>query len=238
APTAGSASGCQKLIIPGYFYPALWKSDTEWNVVAGLPNEGIIIMNPNSGPGASVSSDYTAAIGSAKAAGFTVIAYVHTSYGARSAADVKRDVDTYESFYGIDGIFFDEASSSGDDIPYYTNISNYVYDVNSSYIVMLNFGTTPDERYMAVADIAMSFEQTFEHYNESYNAPSYVDKYPASKFAHLIHTTSVLNWRTALDMSFERNAGYVYITDDVMPNPWDTLPSYVTTQSILASENC
>ena len=31
---------------------------------------------------------------------------------------------------------------------------------------------------------------------------------------------------TYLDLAVSRNAGQVYITDDVMNNPWDTLPSY------------
>ncbi|CAM9793614.1 unnamed protein product, partial [Ectocarpus fasciculatus] len=217
---------CQKLIIPGYFYPALWNPDTEWSVVAGLPHEGIIIMNPHNGPGSSVNSDYVSAVANARAAGFTVIGYVHTSYTARSDADVRRDVDSYQAFYNIDGIFVDEVSSAAAEVPYYTNVSNHVYAINDSYIVVLNFGVAPDEGYIPVADVMMSFEQTFESYDTSYTAPSFVDNYPASKFAHLVHATPASNWRAALNMSFERNAGYVYITDDILPNPWDTLPDY------------
>ena len=103
---------------------------------------------------------------------------------------------------------------------------------------MLNFGVTPDEGYMDIADIAMTFEQTFTYYNESYVAPSYVEDYAAAKFAHLVHATSSADWEQALAWSFERNAGYIYITDDTLPNPWDTLPPYIANQSSLSGENC
>jgi hypothetical protein len=28
------------------------------------------------------------------------------------------------------------------------------------------------------------------------------------------------------ELSALRNAGYLYVTDDVLPNPWDSLPPY------------
>lgn len=231
-------TACQQLIIPGYFYPSLADPDNEWNIVAGLPKGGIIIMNPNSGPGSSVNSDYTTAVANVKANGFTVLGYVHTSYGARAAADVKADVNLYQSFYDIDGIFYDESSTGSSDLSYYTDIADYVHAIDTDYTVMLNFGVTPDEGYMDIADIAMTFEQTFTYYNESYVAPSYVEDYAATKFAHLVHATSATDWEQALAWSFERNAGYIYITDDTLPNPWDTLPPYIANQSIFSGENC
>ena len=224
---------CQQLIIPMYIYPG-----TEWEIVAGVDEGGIIIMNPNSGPGDSVNVDYILAVTNARAAGFLVLGYVHTSYGARNSSTVKAEVDLYESFYKIDGIFFDEVSTSANDIPYFADVSDYVYGVNGSYVVVLNPGTVPDEGYMRVADIIMTFEQTYLYYNESYFAPSYADNYPASKFAHLVHSTPPADWRSALEMSFERNARYVFITDDVMPNPWDTLPPYVTSEASASAQNC
>jgi hypothetical protein len=29
----------------------------------------------------------------------------------------------------------------------------------------------------------------------------------------------------AITLSKQRNAGWVYVTNDVLPNPWDTLPA-------------
>ena len=30
----------------------------------------------------------------------------------------------------------------------------------------------------------------------------------------------------AVDRAVTRRSGWVYVTDDVLPNPWDTLPPY------------
>lgn len=43
----------------------------------------------------------------------------------------------------------------------------------------------------------------------------------------LAHTTaSAADMRAAIDLAIQRNIGFVYLTDDVLPNPWDTLPSF------------
>jgi hypothetical protein len=42
------------------------------------------------------------------------------------------------------------------------------------------------------------------------------------RFWHLIHSTPATPeafWR-AVTLSKDRRAGYVFVTDDVMPNPW------------------
>jgi hypothetical protein len=50
-------------------------------------------------------------------------------------------------------------------------------------------------------------------------------KYPADKFWHLIHNTSSSNLAKAISRAKSRNAGWIYVTPDKMPNPWDTLPT-------------
>ena len=67
-----------------------------------------MIMNPNSGPGASQNPDYVAAVTRAKAAGIKVLGYVHTSYGALSPATVKAEIDAYKAWYQVNDIFLDE----------------------------------------------------------------------------------------------------------------------------------
>ena len=48
-----------------------------------------------------------------------MLGYVPTGYGARPLADVLADVRRYLAWYGVDGIFFDEASSDAALLPYY-----------------------------------------------------------------------------------------------------------------------
>ena len=71
-------------------------------------------MNPGSGPGAGPNSDYTHEVDLLRAAGGQVIGYVPTTYGARPIDQVLADVDAYYAWYGLDGIYFDEVASAGD----------------------------------------------------------------------------------------------------------------------------
>src|SRR5712691_12740193 len=114
---AGSAAaGAERVAVPSYFYPGpLW---TE--LEGGAPTVGLAIINPNSGPGPTADPNYAAQVTHTRAAGITVIAYVYTSYGSRSAATVEADIDAYYAQYpDLDGIFIDEVSSDCGLEPYY-----------------------------------------------------------------------------------------------------------------------
>jgi len=95
------------------------------------------------------------------------------------------------------------------------------------------------EAYIRAADTLVIFEGPYR--NSDPNGPSFSSypnrgpytglspwwmHYDSSRFANLVYGTS-----TQLEMvgsamkSIGSHAGYVYITDDLLPNPWDTLPS-------------
>lgn len=229
-----SAVLCQKMFIPAYFYPgSLWTQAT-----AGAPIVDVMIMNPASGPGTSQNSDYVTAVNNAKAAGIKVIGYVHTSYGARPISEVLAEVDLYKQWYGVSGIFLDEVSSSASYLPYYQNVSAYIKSTDGTYVA-LNPGTVPDQGYISIGDTTVIFEGTYTTY-KTWSTPSWVFSYPASKFTHLVHATSTSkNMKDAiLTKSKSRNAGNVYVTNDVLPNPWDTLPSYWSTELSYINQGC
>ncbi len=110
------AATCQDIAVPAYFYPS--QPTSQWNTAvsdAPLPTGRVrvLIMNPANGPGTSINQDYVNAVQMVHAAGtnFLVYGYVYTSYGQRSLASVEADVNNYNSWYGVDGIFVDETAS-------------------------------------------------------------------------------------------------------------------------------
>jgi hypothetical protein len=225
---------CQKMFIPAYFYPgSLWTQAT-----AGAPIVDVMIMNPASGPGTSQNSDYVTAVQNARNAGIKVIGYVHTSYSQRNIDTVKGEVDLYYQWYNVSGIFFDEANSTAAALPYYQNISNYV-KLHTGAFVSLNPGTVPDQGYINISDNTVIFEGTYNTF-KTWTAPSWVSSYPASKFTHLVHATSTKNnMKSAITRSKNNRGGYVYVTNDVLPNPWDTLPSaYWSTELTQINTGC
>ncbi len=223
------ASADLTAIVPAYFYPT---TNSPWDDLTTAASRIPVtaIMNPGSGPGSSQDSNYVNAVDTFRTAGGKVIAYVYTSYGSRSSAQVKADIDKYVNWYNIDGIFFDEFSnaSSTSTLNYYQDLYDYVKGINSTWEVMGNPGTNTVESYLTrpAADSLLVFENYGSSYT-SYTPSAWNYNYDSSQIGHLIHTTSSeADMLTYLDLAVSRNAGQVYITDDVMNNPWDTLPSY------------
>jgi hypothetical protein len=68
-----------------------------------------VILNPASGPGRNVDTNYTKAIDRLQGTGCVVLGYVTTSYGKRGEAQVRKEIDRWLQLYPrIEGIFFDE----------------------------------------------------------------------------------------------------------------------------------
>lgn len=221
---AGAIAHAQLVAIPSYFYPgSLWTQMDD-----GAPTASLAIINPNSGPGASIDSNYVTTTQQAQTSGLTVLGYVHTSYAARNTTTVKTEIDTFYSWYAVDGIFLDEVDTNCTNQPYYANLHTYIKSKGGKAIVALNPGTYPSECYMASGDILCVFEDTYANYLGN-TPPAWVANYSRRKFWHIIHTTSsAANMSNTLSLAQSRNAGWIYITDDSGANPYDTLPSYWT----------
>jgi hypothetical protein len=219
-------SNCQNIVVPAYFYP----TGTHWvNMVNTLKTGDIAIYNPYNGPGSSKDVNYTNGINAATAKGIMMMGYVYTGYGGRSASSVKADIDTFYNWYGTTNIFFDEVDNTTAKLSYYQDLYNYVKSRGGK--VMINPGTMTIEDYVNVADYLMIVETDYGKYSSgSFSISSWVNKYPANRFIHLIYATNSSYLANAINLSKQRNAGYIYVTDDVLDNPWDTLPPYWSTE--------
>jgi hypothetical protein len=128
----------------------------------------------------------------------------------------------------VDGIFLDEVSDDPLDLAYYQDLANYIRAKSGSFI-MINPGTVPDEQYMDVADVVVVFENTYSVY-EGATFPAWIDNYPSYRFQHMVYNVTETQFPSAWQKALNHNVGYVYFTDDVLPNPWNSLPSYWDTE--------
>ena len=214
-----------RLLVPAYAYPS---PATFWDgLVAGAPTVAYMIANASSGPGTTADPNHTAAIANAQNAGIRVLGYVDTNYNAVAPGTVEANVDLWFSLYGLPDIFFDRTSSSLADLAYYTTICDYVH-ARAGAQVVLNPGVVPDIGYASIGDILVVFEDVEANY-AAFSPPSWVTdgSHPSTQFCNLVHTTSgdsnlAANFAKAQSV----NSGYVYFTDDVLPNPYDELPTY------------
>lgn len=226
---------CQAMTIPAYFYPgSLWNQ-----AVAGAPRVEIMVMNPMNGPGSAIDPMYAAAVSNARAAGILVAGYVYTGYGTRNTNTVMADIATYEAWYNVDGIFLDETASAATNVAYYRAIDDYIRSFPSN-LTILNPGIYPDESYMGAGDIILSFEGTYAAYNSSsYTIPAWARSYSPWRFWHAVYaTSSQTRMNTAVNKSRNLNAAYLYVTQDTVPNPWDTLPTYWSAELVKLGELC
>jgi hypothetical protein len=223
APVVPPPSTAAATIVPLYTSP----SDSSWNAIVAAkmahPAVGVTaIVNPANGPGGSPSPAYASGIARLVSAGIRVVGYVATGYAANSPASVKADIDRWKMFYPgqITGIFFDEQSNKAADVAHYRDLSQYAKAQGLSFTIG-NPGTDTAEGYIGALDTMLIYE--------SAGLPSagqmggWHTKYAPSNFG-------VIPYATQLDAAFVHNARayvqYIYLQNDSLPNPWDSLPGY------------
>ena len=217
------------LWVPVYFYPN-GPGLREWDrLIAAARRVPIVaIVNPASGPGNHLDPYIAAAITRARKAGITVVAYIGTQYTRKSLAAVQAEVDTYLRFYpDIQGVHFDEQSSDAKDVEYFAELYRYARQRIPGAIVLANPGTTCAAEYVArpASDVVCLSER--DRAFEGFRLPAWTSRFPASRFCvQAYHVDREAEMKQALGRALQLRVGYVYITDDQGPNPYDRLPTY------------
>lgn len=244
-----------RLLVPAYANPccgggpAMWTQLTDTAVVMGP--DVVVILNPASGPGASpIDPNFVDPLGQGpfidyRNAGGAAIGYVGTGWATRPIGEVQSEVDRYfDPAYWrgagvqVDGIFFDEMSNDLADVGYYEALRDHVRGHVPAGLVVGNPGTTfvnnPSGQttwtiadYAASADTLVTFEADRAAYLSDYTPPPWLADVSAEHFGHIVHDVGdAAAMRAALRLAVQRKAGYLYVTDDVLRNPYDLIPSY------------
>lgn len=224
---------CQQLMLPGYFDPAtgLWDQATS----SGFGID-IAVFNPESGPDDHFQPAYADKIAKARTAGQRPFGYVYTAYGARPIADVLRDIDTFAEWYGITDIFLDNGATTFELVPYFRTVMGHIHAGGG--IAVVNYGWWPHPAYMEFTDIANIFEDSAAVYEHGYERPSWILTYPASKFSHIVYATPLDRMDEVVALSRERNAAYVWISDDNGETLYKNLPTYWSAINRAVREGC
>ena len=227
--TFGTLVHAVSLFVPAYFHPS--NQPIYWSHLAEAAQtvSTTVIFNPNNGPGASVDPSFVNAIGRVRGSGGKVIAYVHSNYGDRPMNNIVKDIDSYIAFYEIDGFFIDEMAADGTDenIRYYEQIYNYIKNKSSHYSVTGHPGVVPDEVYLSkpVVDDLVVFESSIRSY-VYYRPENWQHNYPKNRFVHIVYDANSHQMNQAFSEADKNHVGHLYITDDRLPNPYDSLPQY------------
>jgi len=225
-PSGASTSGASAsgVIIPLYSYPG-----SGWNAIIqqklAYPSVPItVIVNPANGPGGSKDPNYATWINDLRSAGVSVLGYVYTSYAARSASSVMTDINTYKSWYAVNGIFLDEMANVVGQESYYSALTSYSHSLGLSTVVG-NPGAPVPVSFIGSVDVIVIYENA--GIPSASTLGSSTMGLSKSGFATMSYGVSSF---TASSVSAVANyAGYIYITNEGMPNPYSSLPSYFAT---------
>jgi hypothetical protein len=213
--------GRPRLAIPGYAHPAL---ATMWRSFASLPSGSTVILDPASGPGAEPEEIYVAAVARVRAAGVRVHGYVDTFYGMHEPASIHAQVASFREWYGVDGIFLDRTAPSGDG---FEEAVAVVRALRSEGLeVSMNPGLPEIEpRYAELDALVCNFEGPLASFRSA-AFPAWARDAPG-RFWHLVYEVpDEAGLAEAIGIAAGGGASAVYVTDGVMPNPWNGLPAY------------
>ena len=233
-PTDIAPTTTPRFLWPAYKYPNVADPANAWSRAIATGAGQTFIVNPSNGPGTTVSPAYQAAIGAARTAKIGLLGYVWTDYGNRPQAAVRSDIDRWRNLYGVTSIFLDEAASQLGTAPGNTNLINYYRQLHS-YIhasggtVMLNPGVVPNQQYLTVADTIVVFEGSAATYGTA-QFPQWTLAAANSKIAHIVYAATATQEGALVHHAHTLGAGYICLTDDTLPNPYDSLPSYYLTE--------
>ena len=210
------------LYVPLFTYP----TSSMWSTLIGTKNNHpnlpmLVTINPSSGVGSSKDSNFVNGINQLKSAGVTVMGYIYTDYGQRSTTAIQDEIDKYKSWYGVNGIFFDEMSTASGKESYYSSLNSYVKSSGMTF-TMGNPGTDTRSSYMGTVDNMIIYENQGLPSIDSLKGWHLI--YDKKNFSIIPYGVATLNTQFINDA--ENYVGYIYVTDDVLPNPWNSLPSY------------
>jgi len=210
-------------VVPLYSYPtnAAWR--TVIDAKLAHPTVPVVaVINPANGPGASKNTDYANGISALVKAGVRVLGYVSTSYTKRAESLVKADIDTYRAWYPeVTGIFFDEQSNTVGGEDYYRRVDAYARSKNLTFTVG-NPGADTAPSYVGTVDVILIYESSGLPVNKA-NADWHAS-YDRHNFGIIPYGVQMLD--PAFIAQAKTKVGYLYVTGDTLPNPWDTVPDY------------
>ncbi|CAM9098959.1 unnamed protein product [Discosporangium mesarthrocarpum] len=194
-----------------------------------------------------MNNDYVTGIADLRDVGVEVLCYVATGFGETEIDEVTGDMDVFDDLYPgqCDGVFLDEGPSSDEYVFKYEEYYQYVQDLFPGGKVVVNPGVIPDESLYHISDgvlggdvVIVSCENSYQDFGQSCaissdlldvpHAPeNSTDRYQNSI---LVHGTTLLDdatLQTVVEGAYCGNWGYIFITDDSLPNPWDDIPTYL-----------
>jgi hypothetical protein len=155
-------------------------------------------------------------------------------------SQIDADIAAWYQFYGADlaGIFLDQGTGhcgpvtgSNQYADQYRTIRDDLRMTRPAALTVLNPGAPVPSCYREAADVLVTFEGSYANYTgtpdrqgRDYEPLRWTGPRPGQIWHIIYGATTTAELTHAMALSRERGAGYVYVTDAGLPNPFGTLP--------------
>jgi len=257
--TQPRGSSSPRWLIPAYANPCCDGGPALWSAVIAAaqtrPQQIAVIVNPDSGPGASpIDPNYISAGGQGPlvtlaSTAAVLVGYIATDYGNRDINVVRAEMTRYSdaaywrgTSVRLDGFFFDEMSNDLGDVGYYRQLRDHARSLAAGNLLIGNPGiytygnssgqtTYTAADYGAVFDVLVLHEASDLAINRDYEAPDWLGNANAAAVSFIAYgTPTAMRTRVAMSRMLARNTQYLYVTDDTAANPYDQLPGFWSAQ--------
>jgi len=183
----------------------------------------VAIVNAASGSGDARNPAYASAIDSLKAAGIVVVGYVSTREGGRPIKSLETDIAEWRSWYGVDGVYFDQMPQRSGMEGYYAYMTQFAKS-HGMTVTMGNPGANTSLSYIGtVGTIVIS---------EGVGVPSlsYLagwDKGGNGKENFAFIARSVPGYNSTYLVDAAASVGFLFISD---VSDYFALPTYLSSE--------
>lgn len=230
--------------------PAYFTDDALWNKVIATPQVSYVIGHPDTPADGKYVTDKALAenLAQAKAKGKTTLVYVTAGYDKVDWQTTAARVDSALAAYPqADGVFLDEITYNQCDkfksLAAGNATTKGLKARQPGKLVVLNPGGPILDCYEGVADAYLNLERADSKVAEWVQNVTLKDNVPFYKWMfkpesrpkiwQMVHSVTSSGLNASIDAALSRNASVLYVTNDVMPNPYDSLPDDATWKAIL-----
>ncbi len=240
--STNSSVGAQNRPAVSLAVPAYFNDDASWARILATPQVRFVVGHPTT-PAAdkpyTSEKELTQHIAEAKAKGVSTLVYVTAGYDKVGWESVADRIDSALAAYPtVDGVFLDEINYN--QCEKYNSLSKGAgakkgfRERHPNKLVVLNPGAPMLNCYEGLADGYLNLERASAdigawqtNVNLAANAPFYAWMFTEanrSKMWEMVHSVPASQAAAAVDGALSRNASVLYLTPDVLPNPYDSLP--------------
>jgi hypothetical protein len=251
---SGYAPAAQAAVAPNrpvsIAVPAYFDDDALWTKAIGTPQVSYIIGHPDSPKDGKYSTDakLTAHIAEAKKGGKTTLVYVTAGYTKVTWQALGDSIESALAAYPqADGVFLDEIGY--DQCDKFTSLKNGAGAIKGikarigNKLLIDNPGAPLLNCFESLADGFLNLERENAKVDEwiaNVNAPGNVPYYSwmfkpenRPRIWQMVHDVTTAKVNDAVDGALSRNASVLFVTNDKLPNPYDTLPDDATWKALL-----